>query len=357
MATVDEIKDLELSSNPDSRGMIVLDSVDEHHLRLAPLISPSHRIGVVIPAYKAKAQILSVLEAIGDEVHSIYVIDDNCPQETGRFVEQEANDGRVQVIYHTTNRGVGGAVVTGMKAALRDGMEIVVKVDGDGQMDPALIPHFVQPIVDGIADFTKGNRFFDPDAVRAMPGARLFGNAALSFLTKLSSGYWNLFDPTNGYIAWDCRLLSVLPLDKIAPRFFFESDLLFRVNLFRAKGIDIPMTAIYGDEKSNLRPSDIVGPFLLGNLRNLAKRICYNYFLRDFNVASLELIFGLALSLFGLIYGIVYWGVDTPATAGRVMIAALPLLTGIVLLLGFVNFDIQQIPREPISQRLHWRVR
>lgn len=354
---MDKIKDPELPLNPDSRGMFVLDSVDEHHSSLAPLVNSSHRIGVVIPAYKAKAQILSVLETIGDEVHSIYVVDDHCPQETGCFVEQEVDDGRVQVIYHTTNRGVGGAVITGMKAALRDGMEIVVKVDGDGQMDPALIPQFVQPIMDGIADFTKGNRFFDPDAVRAMPGTRLFGNAVLSFLTKLSSGYWNLFDPTNGYIAWDCRLLSVLPLDKIATRFFFESDLLFRVNLFRAKGIDIPMTAVYGDEESNLRLSDIVGPFLLGNLRNLAKRICYNYFLRDFSVASLELIFGLALSLFGLIYGIVYWGVDTPATAGRVMIAALPLLTGIVLLLGFVNFDIQQIPREPISQRLHWRQR
>ena len=312
----------------------------------------SPRVAVVIPAFRVKKQILSVLHAIGDEVHAIYVVDDKCPEETGRFVEREANDSRIRVIYHAANRGVGGAVISGIEAALRDQMQIVVKVDGDGQMDPLLIPEFLQPIIDGTADFAKGNRFFDPDGVRTMPASRLFGNAVLSFFTKLSSGYWNLFDPTNGFIAWDCRLLALLPLNKIAPRYFFESDLLFRISLFRAKGVDIPMTAIYGSEKSNLRETEVIVPFLVGNLRNFAKRICYNYFLRDFNVASLQLVFGLALSLFGIISGVVYWGVNTPATAGRVMIAALPLLTGIFLLLSFVNFDIQQIPREPISQRL-----
>jgi glycosyltransferase involved in cell wall biosynthesis len=310
------------------------------------------RVAVVIPAFKVKKQILSVIRTIGDEVHTVYVVDDKCPEETGRFVEREADDSRVRVIYHAANRGVGGAVITGIEAALRDQMQIVVKVDGDGQMDPLLIPQFLQPIIEGTADFAKGNRFFDPDSVRTMPAARLFGNAMLSFLTKLSSGYWNLFDPTNGFIAWDCRLLAMLPLNKIAARYFFESDLLFRISLFRAKGVDIPMIAVYGAEKSNLDETEVIIPFLLGNLRNFAKRICYNYFLRDFNVASLQLVLGLMLSLFGFCYGLAYWGMNTPATAGRVMIAALPLLTGVFLLLSFVNFDIQQIPREPISPRL-----
>ncbi len=323
--------------------------------RKPPVSIAAPRVAVVVPAYRVKQQILPVLRAIGDEVHTIYVVDDKCPEDTGRFVEREAHDNRVRVIYHAANRGVGGAVMTGIEAALRDHMQIVVKVDGDGQMDPLLIPQFLQPIADGAADFAKGNRFFDPDCVRTMPAARLFGNAVLSFFTKLSSGYWNLFDPTNGFIAWDCRLLALLPLNKIAPRYFFESDLLFRLSLFRAKGVDIPMTAIYAGEKSNLSETQVIMPFLLGNLRNFAKRIFYNYFLRDFNVASLQLVFGLALSLFGLCYGVVHWGINTPATAGRVMIAALPLLTGIFLLLSFVNYDIQQIPREPISQRLDRR--
>jgi hypothetical protein len=172
-----------------------------------------------------------------------------------------------------------------------------------------------------------------------MPVVRLLGNAALSFLTKLSTGYWNIFDPTNGYIAADARLLAVLQRDKIDKGYFFETDFLFRVGLLHAKVMDIPMTAVYGDQESNLRIRREVVPFFVRNIRNFGKRLFYNYFLRDFNVASLEI-------------GITHWGVDKAATAGTVMIAALPLLTGIMLLLSFINFDAQQIPRETISSRL-----
>jgi glycosyltransferase involved in cell wall biosynthesis len=320
------------------------------------------RVGVVIPCYKVKDQILAVLQAIGTEVDRIYLVDDKCPDGTGHFVEQEVRDPRLRVLFHEVNRGVGGAVMTGMSAALVDDIQVIVKIDGDGQMDPSLIPLFIRPILAGEADVTKGNRFFDPDDVRAMPVIRLLGNAALSFLTKLSSGYWNLFDPTNGYIAWDSRLLAVVPFEKIEERYFFESDLLFRIGLIRAKVIDIPMEAVYGDEVSNLKIFRVIVPFLYRNSRNFVKRIFYNYFLRDFNVASLEFVFGLILCLFGSIYGLIYWGNPAPATAGRVMLAALPFLTGVILLLSFVNFDIQQLPREPISRlldrrRVHFSVR
>jgi dolichol-phosphate mannosyltransferase len=312
----------------------------------------SARIGVVIPCYRAKPHVLGVLGRIGRSVDAIYVVDDCCPDGTGRHVEEHSRDPRVRVLFNERNEGVGGAVLAGVDAALQDGMDVVVKIDGDGQMDPALLPLFTAPIVAEQADLTKGNRFYNPDDVAAMPPMRIFGNAALSFFAKLSSGYWNVFDPTNGYIAADARLLAAMPRHKLHRRYFFETDLLFRSGLLQAKVIDIPMRAVYADEKSNLKIHAEIWRFLKGHARNFTKRIFYGYFLRDFNVASLELIFGLLLVLFGAVFAVASWGTEEPATAGTVMIAALPLLTGIILLVSFVNYDIQQIPREPVSPRL-----
>jgi glycosyltransferase involved in cell wall biosynthesis len=310
------------------------------------------RICVIIPCFRVRNHILDVLARIDKLVEAIYVVDDRCPDESGRFVEAQCQDPRVRVIYHEVNQGVGGAVLTGVEKALLDKMDICVKIDGDGQLDAALLPLFVRPIIAGEADFTKGNRFYNPDDVRNMPAVRLIGNAALSFLTKLSTGYWDIFDPTNGYIAVDARLLANLPRDKIEKRFLFETDLLFRVGLLRAKVLDIPMTAIYGSEKSNLRIHREILRFFVCNMKNFSKRLVYNYFLRDFNIASLELIFGALFTIFAVGYGIAHWGAGQPASAGIVMIAALPLLAGIMLLLSFVNFDVQQIPRETMSARL-----
>jgi dolichol-phosphate mannosyltransferase len=310
------------------------------------------RIGVVIPCFKARNHILDVVRRIGPEVDAIYIVDDKCPEGSGQLVRTDTADPRIQVMFHNDNQGVGAAVLTGVAAALRDGMDAVVKIDSDGQMAPELISAFVRPIAEGIADVAKGNRFFNLDDVRAMPASRLFGNAMLSFLTKLSSGYWNLFDPTNGFIVLDARLLARIPLHKVDRGYFFESDLLFHLGLIRAKVVDVPMRAVYGNERSNLKISKEILPFLVRNLRNFAKRLFYNYFVRDFNVASLEFLFGVILSAFGIIYGLTHWGIEEPATAGTVMIAALPLLTGIILLVSFVNFDAQQVPREPISPYL-----
>jgi len=262
------------------------------------------RVAVVIPCFRVRQNVLDVLDRIGPSIDAIYVVDDKCPEETGRFVSDHCTDLRVRVIFHEVNQGVGGAVLTGISAALKDGMDIVVKVDGDGQMDPALVPRFVAPIRSGQADFTKGNLFYSPDYMKGMPAIRLIGNAALSFLTKLSSGYWNVFDPTNGYIAADARLIAAIPFDKISKQYFFESDLLFRIGLARAKVMDIPMFARYGNERSNLKIRREVLRFLGLNFRNAVKRIVYNYFLRDFNIASLELLFGILLTAFGAVYGL-----------------------------------------------------
>lgn len=308
-------------------------------------------ITVVIPCYKVSIHICELIQKIGADVDIIFVVDDACPEKSGELVEKSCNDSRVQVLYHSINQGVGGAVLTGYQAAIAAGAKVIVKIDGDGQMDPELIPVFIAPILCGEADYTKGNRFFDLEGIRAMPSVRLFGNAVLSLMTKLSSGYWDLFDPTNGYTAIHTDVVRHLPFGKISQRYFFESDLLFRLNILRAVVVDIPMDAKYGDEVSNLKVSKIVGEFLVKHTRNFIKRIFYNYYLRDMSLASIELPLGLLLFISGACFGIYHWlnslNVGVTTSAGTVMLAALPILMGLQLILAFLAYDIASVPRRP----------
>lgn len=318
-------------------------------------------VAVVLPCFRVSGQILSVIERIGPECAAIYAVDDCCPEASGEAVEAGCFDPRVTVLRHEANQGVGGAMITGFRRALADGADIVIKIDGDGQMDPALIPSFIAPIAEGQADYVKGNRFFSPEDVRAMPRTRLLGNLALSFLTKLSSGYWTIFDPNNGYVAIDAKVLACLPLDKISRRYFFESDMLFRLNTLRARVVDLPMQACYSDETSSLDPLKMVPHFLKRHLVNAFKRITYSYFLRDFSIASLELVAGVLMLGFGLIFGAATWianmhhGVATPT--GTVMLAALPVLMGVQFLLAFAGFDIASTPASPIGPLLGRRAK
>jgi len=178
----------------------------------------------------------------------------------------------------------------------------------------------------------------------------------LSFMTKLSSGYWDIFDPTNGYTAIHAKVIARLPLGKISKRFFFETDMLFRLNIIRAVVVDVPMDARYGDEVSNLRVSRVVIDFLAKHLRNVGKRIFYNYFLRDLSLASIELAIGLLFVFGGTALGLGFWfqsfqtGVMTGA--GSVMLVALPIIVGIQLLLGFLAYDIASVPRRTLHPLL-----
>lgn len=318
-------------------------------------------IAVVIPSYKVTRHILDVIEGIGPEVARIYVVDDKCPDGSGAFVRANCADPRVVVIEHQENQGVGGAVLSGYRAAIADGARVIVKIDGDGQMDARLIPTFVAPILAGEADYTKGNRFFNLEQLGAMPPVRVFGNAMLSFMTKLSSGYWDLFDPTNGYTAIHADCARYLPFDKISRRYFFESDMLFRLNTLGAVAVDVPMDAVYGDEVSNLKVSKVITEFLAKNMRNFFKRLFYNYYLRNMSLASLELPLGVLLAGFGSVYGISHWiasaraGAETPA--GTVMVAALPVIMGVQLILAFLAYDIASVPRRPLHKRTLFRRR
>jgi dolichol-phosphate mannosyltransferase len=313
----------------------------------------TEKIAVVLPCYKSKMHVLDVIARIGPDVFLIVAVDDACPMATGAHIRDNCADPRVVVVDNETNLGVGGAVVHGYRIALDRGAEIVVKIDSDGQMDPAILPQIVHPILERLADYTKGNRFFNIEDVRTMPASRLFGNAVLSFLTKLSSGYWTVFDPTNGYTAIHRVALEMLPLDKIDRRFFFESDMLFRLYLAGAVILDVPIRAAYGDETSNLRIRKIVLPFLLKNTRNFLKRIFYRYFLRDMNLGSLELLVGTLLLLFGIVFGMSQWvsaaAEGVIASAGTVMLAGLPILVGVQMVLGFFAFDFMAVPKVPLQ--------
>lgn len=312
------------------------------------------RVAVVIPSYKVKAHILGVLAAIGPEVQRVYVVDDACPEGSGSFVAQNCNDPRVKVIKHAKNSGVGGATLTGFEAALHDGFHIAVKLDGDGQMNPVRIPRLIQPIKNGYADYTKGNRFYNLNNLAGMPPVRLFGNSLLSFVNKAMSGYWHIMDPTNGFVAIHTQVLRLLPLTRIEKRYFFESDMLFRLNTIRAVVLDIPMAAVYGEEKSNLRVSNAILSFPGKYGIRIMKRIFYNYFLRDFNVCSLQLIAGGLLMAWSLIFGGLRWyqsiASRVPAPSGTVMLAALPLILSTQFLLEAIRYDISQIPSRPLHR-------
>ena len=310
------------------------------------------KIAVAIPSYKVQNHVLDVIARMPPQVRRIYVIDDKCPNGSGELVRQQCSDPRVRVIFHEENQGVGGAVRTGYQAALDEGMDIVVKVDGDGQMDPALIPRFTRAIERGQADYTKGNRFHRPESLQGMPPVRLFGNAVLSFMAKLSTGYWTNMDPTNGYTAIHAHVLRQLPLHKLEQRYFFETDMLYRLNTVRAVVHDVPMDAVYADEQSSLRISKVLPEFLWEHCNRFARRYVYGYLLRDFNIGSLYSLVGVLLLLAGGLFGLGQWVHSNlsgqPATSGTVMLAALPVIVGIQFIIAFLHYDVSNVPTEPL---------
>ena len=314
----------------------------------------SKRVAVVIPAYKVSKFIRGVIEEIPDFIHKIIVVDDACPDASGQIVEVAFNDPRIVVLKHTKNQGVGGAMITGYEEAIACNSEIIVKLDGDGQMDPRLIPQLIAPILRGEADYVKGNRFFNIQKIREMPAIRIFGNLVLSFFSKASTGYWQIFDPNNGFTAIHASALNLVPLEKVSKRYFFESDMLFRLNTARAVVLDMPMDANYGIEKSNLSVTKALFEFPIKHARNFFKRIIFSYYLRDFTLASLELPVGVLLTVGSSVAALYNWfhsaNLNQPTPTGTLVLIMMAMLTGIQLILSFAAYDIQSVPKNPISK-------
>jgi glycosyltransferase involved in cell wall biosynthesis len=323
-----------------------------------PIHILEEKICVVIPMYRVAGQIKSVIQSLPSWVWKIILVDDASPDESAKKA-LEVKDGRIILLRHAQNRGVGGAMLTGFNEAARLGATVMVKMDGDGQMSAEYLSDLIQPILDGRADYVKGNRFYHTDAIMKMPFLRRMGNLGLSFLTKSASGYWNIFDPTNGYLAIDCRTFNALNQSRIHRRYFFEISLLVELKMLRAVVADVAMPAIYQNEISSLsiRQALFEFPWLL--TKGFLYRVWMQYFVLDFSVGSLFLIIGSLLSVFGLLWGLIWWAVSInsgqTASTGTVMIAALPLILGFQLLLQTLVFDVQNISRTPFTSNADYR--
>jgi dolichol-phosphate mannosyltransferase len=310
-------------------------------------------VWVVIPCFNVSNHIQGVIDEIGIDISGIVVVNDASTDSTHSILASLKSDKNVHILNNEVNLGVGGATKRGFEFAARQGANIIVKIDGDGQMDPSLIAELIAPILNGQADYAKGNRFINTDQVIAMPKMRLAGNIVLSFMTKLSSGYWEVFDPNNGFVAISARALNLIPLAKVDDRYFFESDMLFRLHLARAVVQDVPTPTKYGTEVSGLSELRATFEFGYKHHRNFFKRIVIEYYLRDFNLGSIQLPFAISLTLFGWIYGGINFlnshSLNQATPTGTQVLVAMSLLSGLQLLLGFFNFDIANAPKKPIT--------
>lgn len=303
---------------------------------------------MVVPAFNVAKQIAAVIAGMPELVDEIIVVEDAGSDDTSRIV-RASNDSRLTLVQHTLNQGVGGATVSGFRAALERGADVVVKMDGDDQMDPAFLPDLLEPIVSEGFAYAKGNRFLREDALRDMPTIRLVGSFVLTFFTKLASGYWHVFDPVNGYLAIDAAMLRKLPLERIAKRYFFESDMLIHLNVFRARVKDVAMPARYGDEQSTLRVGRVLVTFPLFLLRGFWYRVYERHVLREFSPVAVFWILGALLLGWGTLFGAVTWTLsiwlDRAATTGTVMLSVLPFILGFQLVLQAILTEIQESPR------------
>ncbi|MGO9244181.1 MAG: glycosyltransferase family 2 protein [Verrucomicrobiia bacterium] len=313
------------------------------------------RIAIVIPAYREEERIEDVIRGLPSWVDHIVVVDDASPDATLDRA-RSVGDQRLVVLRHDHNQGVGGAALTGFAKALELGADVLVKMDGDGQMNPAGLPALIEPIRLGEADYVKGNRFLHSRELVRMPWVRRLGNIGLSFMAKMASGYWNLFDPNNGYVAIHAAVLPLLDQNRIHKRFFFENSMLLELGLNRAVVRDVYMPARYNEKVSHLSETRTLLEFPPLLLRGLVGRVVMQYFVRDFNAVSLFIVTGLAATIFGILWGGYYWwwyahaGLPTPT--GTVMIAVLPVILGLQLLLQALVMDVQNVPRESVQSTI-----
>ncbi len=314
-------------------------------------------IVTVIPAYRVQDTITTVLKDLPAYIKHIIVVDDASPDSSVKLVTAAAQqDPRIILIRHERNQGVGGAMISGFHKALELGAKIVVKLDGDGQMDSAHIPALVTPLILGKADFTKGNRFRDFVSLRNMPMVRRVGNLGLSFLTKAATGYWNIFDPTNGFFAIRTEVLKQLPLEAIDKRYFFETSLLANLYLVNAFVMDVPMPARYGNETSHLSIRRSLLEFPLKLFSTLIRRILLKYYIYDFSIISLYIVTSIPLLLFGFIFGAIKWidyaSRNIPAPTGTLMLPTLCVILGIQMMLSAIEIDMKSTPSQPICDPL-----
>ena len=264
-----------------------------------------HRIAVVVPAYNEELLIGPTLDTIPGCVDRVYVVDDCSTDGTATELgEHSARDPRIVPLRHETNSGVGAAIVPGYTAALADGMEIVAGMAGDNQLDPAFLPKLLDPIIDGKADYAVGNRLINPEFRTGMSRWRFVGNSALTLLTKIASGYWQLVDPQNGYTAISRRALETIPLDAVYPRYGYCNDILVRLNVYGFRVKNVPHPARYGLERSKIKYSSYIVRLSRLLLKDFLWRLKTKYVIMGFHPLVFFYLFGVAFSVVSIAMGI-----------------------------------------------------
>jgi dolichol-phosphate mannosyltransferase len=312
-------------------------------------------ISVVVPAYNVERKLEVLLHSLPDTIRHIIVVNDGSSDTTGQIIANLAkNDTRIILIEHESNQGVGGAMVSGLRRAQELSSDVIVKMDGDGQMSADDLPRLIDPLIRGEADYTKGNRFRDFKTLRNMPSIRLWGNAGLTFLVKAATGYWDCVDPSNGYLAVRGDILEQIPLESIHRSYFFEISMLSQLNLIDAYVMHIPLQTRYGDEDSHMSIMQILGEFPWRLSQVFLRRILLKKFLHDFSMDSIYILCGIPMVLFGGIFGLANWiryarlGIGAPT--GTIMIAVLILILGFQMIFSAINIDLQSTPKKPINK-------
>lgn len=313
------------------------------------------RLAVVVPCYNVQKHIIGVIQTIPEYVQYIIAVNDTSQDNTGTLIDRLSDNHRIHAVHLPYNHGVGGAMLAGFAKAIELDADIIVKMDGDGQMDPRNLPLLIEPLLKGKADYTKGNRFMS-FSLDQMPTIRRFGNAVLSFLVKLSSGYWNIFDPTNGYFAIRRELLESISAKYISQGYFFEISMLISAGIQRAVVLDIPIKARYGTEKSNLNITRVMLQFPVHLFSGFLRRVWLRKILYSLTMEAILGLSGIVLIMAGTIFGISKF-IDyaiiqyVPAPAGTVMIAALPIFLGFQMLMNAIILDIQSVPSIPLCDK------
>lgn len=311
----------------------------------------NNTIVVVIPYYNAAKHIVNVVAKLPAFISAVIIVDD-CGSELlpeSAIKKVIKANSKLIILRNEHNLGVGGATKKGFQHAIDMNADIVIKVDADDQMDTSYLEQMITPLLSNKAEMTKGNRFRDMKALQKMPFPRRFGNLFLSFLTKMATGYWNNFDPTNGFIALKVSVLKNIDFDKLSNRYFFETSLISELYFVSARIKDIAMPAIYADEKSNMKLWTIPISFSARLLKVFVKRLIKQYLLYDFCLGSIYLIIGLPMFLFGVVFGIYEWvyyaSQNIPAPTGTIMVVVLNIILGFQLLLQAIQYDVINAPK------------
>ena len=302
------------------------------------------RVAVVVPAHDEERLIATTLGGIPDFVDRIIVVDDGSADATTERVRSFA-DTRVELVVHERNRGVGAAIVTGYKRALDEDIDVVCVMAGDNQMDPDDLEALARAVARGEVDYAKANRLFTGQAWALMPRTRYLGNAVLSMLTKIASGYWHVADSQSGYAAIGKDTLALLDLDRVYTYYGFPNDLLVHLNVVNARVRDFPSRPVYGvGERSGIRYHKVAPRISWLLIKAFFWRLREKYIIRDFHPLVFFYAFGFIATLAGLVLGIVeiaYRIAGNAVSVGTVVLIALLLISGSQFTLFAMWFDME----------------